>query len=687
MFFLPKKLKKGESSIVHNCDAAPPELDRATYFIDLPVEGHILGIMWVCSIGFLIDNQQADRENYLYEHLYGNRLRKFLINPDTNDVTYSPYLFEPYFSQYESWRDKALKLAQRHLDDKQDVLILTLDFKDFFYSLDMTPDAFEELANTFKLEDGSWQHRLHWFVYEVMSRYSDILREVNFDPKLDLGDRTVLPIGFLPSNIFSNWVLSPFDDTIVNQLNPLYYGRYVDDIIIVDKSKNSDFAQWAKYPKDPQKILSREKVMQYYFCRDSEEPILIKMDALRETSNCKNTINPKERDRTYRLNPNLLEKTQMGGTPVIELQNKKVKMFYFHSGASATLLDKFRRHIAENASEFRFLPMMKDLLAYDDISEILELKRTGSIHKLSGIEGFEINKYLLSKFLGKYRKMVTLVKVGAENRLQEEILKLFDKRTLVEHHSLWERLLEITMLGDSLENYEKLVNNILAAIEALVIPQQELNNEVFDPKAGLKRELCAAINRTAALRLGKKAYKLYEKIGNKLLHLKGYNPGHNLNSMRHKYLETSMVNKYILPLPIECIELDLLEASEVKKEDIRLWELREMQKFISPSWESNEYNYYPYMVTPQDLSFAMFYCSLCQKGSIPNPKQQEEKLDKMYREWNYPNLRGKEDDFLKYIKAGELSTNNGESKDYFIIVNNDSDKRCRQLKVEWAILR
>ena len=163
--------------------------------------------MWVCSIGFLIDNQQADRENYLYEHLYGNRLRKFLINPDTNDVTYSPYLFEPYFSQYESWRDKALKLAQRHLDDKQDVLILTLDFKDFFYSLDMTPDAFEELANTFKLEDGSWQHRLHWFVYEVMSRYSDILREVNFDPKLDLGDRTVLPIGFTVE-YFSNWVLS-----------------------------------------------------------------------------------------------------------------------------------------------------------------------------------------------------------------------------------------------------------------------------------------------------------------------------------------------------------------------------------------------------------------------------------------------------------------------------------------------
>lgn len=172
----PKKLKEIEASVIFNCNAAMPELDRAVYFIDLPVEGHILGIMWVCAVGCLIDNRQKDEEGPLYEHLYGNRLRKFLVNPETKDVTFSPYLFEPYFSQYESWRDKALKLAQRHLDDEQDVLILTLDFKDFFYSLDMTPDVFKKLATTLKLEKGSWQYRLHWFVHKVMSRYSDILR-------------------------------------------------------------------------------------------------------------------------------------------------------------------------------------------------------------------------------------------------------------------------------------------------------------------------------------------------------------------------------------------------------------------------------------------------------------------------------------------------------------------------------
>lgn len=339
-----------------------------------------------------------------------------------------------------------------------------------------------------------------------------------------------MPIGFLPSNILSNWVLSPFDDAVVSQLNPLYYGRYVDDIIIVDKiEENSDFAQWAKYSEDPQKTFSEDKVMQCFFCRDSKEPMLIRMNALSETSNCKNAVNSEEQAKIYRLNPDLLVKTQMSGRPEIEVQDEKVKVFYFHSGASAALLDKFRRQIAENASEFRFFPMMNDLLEYEDFSEILELKRTESIHRLSEVEGFVINKFLLSKFLGKYRKIATLVKTDDQDKLQDEILKLFDKRALVEYHSLWERLLEITMLGNRSECYETLVDNILEAIEALVIPQRGQNNKAFDPKAGLKRELYAAISRTAALRAGKKINKLLDRIGEKLTHLKGCKSDYDLN--------------------------------------------------------------------------------------------------------------------------------------------------------------
>lgn len=83
-------------------------MKRAQYYIDMPVEGHILGALWVLTVGTRLDD--SDKQT-MYEHSYGNRLRKNLFNPDTGEISCSPYLFEPYFSQYESWRDKALSYA------------------------------------------------------------------------------------------------------------------------------------------------------------------------------------------------------------------------------------------------------------------------------------------------------------------------------------------------------------------------------------------------------------------------------------------------------------------------------------------------------------------------------------------------------------------------------------------------
>ena len=59
------------------------------------------------------------------------------INQTKNNITFSPSLFQPYFSQYEDWRDKGLKLAKNCLIEKQDALILTLDFKSFFYNIEI----------------------------------------------------------------------------------------------------------------------------------------------------------------------------------------------------------------------------------------------------------------------------------------------------------------------------------------------------------------------------------------------------------------------------------------------------------------------------------------------------------------------------------------------------------------------
>ncbi|WP_334196169.1 hypothetical protein [Muricomes intestini] len=63
---------KGEY-VIFNMDNKPIKLERAQYFIDLPVEGHILGVLWILTIGLKLDNRNDPDHMNMYEHSYGNR--------------------------------------------------------------------------------------------------------------------------------------------------------------------------------------------------------------------------------------------------------------------------------------------------------------------------------------------------------------------------------------------------------------------------------------------------------------------------------------------------------------------------------------------------------------------------------------------------------------------------------------
>ena len=200
-FAYPKNFIDDKKDIIRNYILDGVNIKDVQYFIDMDIRGHILGVLWLMLIGYRVDKD-------IYEHSYGNRIRKKLYNEFSGEITYSPYLFEPYFQQYEGWRDNALDEALKHLHKGQDVVVLTMDFKRFYYSVDITKELMDEL----------------------------------YDNKLikEYDSRRILPIGFLPSNVLANYALRNFDKAILDGWNPVYFGRYVDDVIIVDKiEKNS----------------------------------------------------------------------------------------------------------------------------------------------------------------------------------------------------------------------------------------------------------------------------------------------------------------------------------------------------------------------------------------------------------------------------------------------------------------
>ena len=655
----PKKLCAfQDDQVIFNVDNEPIKMEKAQYFIDMPVIGHILGTLWVLAVGAYLDNRDNSDDLPMYEHSYGNRLRKNLYNANSGDITYSPYLFEPYFAQYESWRDTALDYAKERLNDKQDALILTLDLRSFFYGVHIPKDNYDTILSIAAEKAlPPWAKRVHDFVYQVLEGYSNKVREINDDPELLLGERTFLPIGFLPSNILSNWVLTPFDEAVSRRFNPVYYGRYVDDIIIVDKvEKNSPLRKKAQGRSGEGNKLTTQDVIEHYFCscfssnekakECKQNPLFLslavdEMTPAQERTFQVGTNKARNPGMVYRINPIvLLNHSGSEVKPEIQIQNDKVKVFYFREGATRALLDCFRTQIGENASEFRFLPNMDHILDQNNYSEIFKLKNEETLHKLRGVSGVSLDKFSLSKFLGKYRKAGSMIRDKKENAFDRDLLTILNKRTLIENYTMWERLLEIMLVNDRLDNYEKLVKNIMEAIAAYQVPDPlfKTGNNQYVRRA-LLLTLRAAVCRTAALCWGGKMNTILENI-----QIAGEQKLHNEEPLFHavslrlqgiQYCHSRMVNKYVLPLPIGWLKDDVFEQAE---ESINLCHLESF--LANGEWGALPPNssYFPYMVTPQEISFALACRDIACGRSICDPQAQEKYIRDLYRQWNYPNL-------------------------------------------------
>lgn len=265
----PKKLRnedesknenRSNSNIYSNIEAGPAKVDEIQYFINMKVEAYILGVLWVLLFGISIDSE-------MYEHSYGNRLKELFVNEDTENASMSPYLFKPYFQQYESWRDYGLTQAKSVLTKSNDALILMLDFKSFYYQIHINEENINGLKIHCKEKSKSILgegliNKINMFVYKVIHEYSNKLREID---KEKVKERDILPIGFPPSNIIANFFMSKFDQAISDGWNPVYYGRYVDDILIIDKiEKNSDIFSKAKEGK-----ITKEYIIEQFMERCS----------------------------------------------------------------------------------------------------------------------------------------------------------------------------------------------------------------------------------------------------------------------------------------------------------------------------------------------------------------------------------------------------------------------------------
>lgn len=177
------------------------EFSDYLYYFRLSIEAQICEIIWIMKYGKQIDDRISNC-------VYANRLS---LNED--------YLFKYYWDQYRKWRDSGFN-HELLTSTKVNKSIISFDISRFYNSI-----------NVDKLD----KQNTELFPVYIWKKYDEQIAKYC---KELVG---TLPIGPYSSAIFSNEILSEFDDRIKKTKSVLYYGRYVDDILIVHEKGDDEF--------------------------------------------------------------------------------------------------------------------------------------------------------------------------------------------------------------------------------------------------------------------------------------------------------------------------------------------------------------------------------------------------------------------------------------------------------------
>lgn len=464
---LPKKIDNSnadfDSTIISNKRTADSYgVSRISIFIEASIELHIISVLWIMKKGFELDRG-------LYTNCFGNRL---ILNKNKDAIVQGSSLFKPYPRQYQKWRDSAIEVARTCLSKNENVHILNLDIKDFFYSVRI---PIEEIGSELPFPSPSENlyiifAKIHEYFTKLLVykyKYPYNLKNEVLDKKGEIS-KVVLPIGLLSSFVLANFHLSPFDDKICSQIRPKYYGRYVDDLLIVlstpaitlpSNLKSSTFnfdeyQKWLststyssdeKFPIELKNLTSLEKFVLNIF-----SPII-------------NLISTPKIFSNYIKDQKHLLKIQ--GYERLYCQSDKSTLYYFDKDETTLVIDKLKKDLEEKSSEFR---NYEDAEGADDFEKsAYHLLYDGSEGKVRTLKDYREDRFGLSVYLSK--RIFNALR--SNNHISKDeaskIVNFFKGTNVLSLYPLWERVFTFLLVNGHALSFVEFYLNCAEAIDKM----------------------------------------------------------------------------------------------------------------------------------------------------------------------------------------------------------------------------
>jgi len=313
---------------------------------------HVLSTLWMLEVGHLFDAK-------LTSCAYGNRLRLTQDRKAINPLSLGT--FQPYLKPFRDWRDQGIQAMRTALDADKKIVALTADVSSFYHELNpgfMLAPAFVVDVLGLALSDS--QGKLHRLFIQALTAWAAAT-------PLEKG----LPVGLPASAVVANVALIELDRFVEQQLAPLYYGRYVDDILLVMEN-GANFH-------------STVELWEWLFARSAGKLAWVSGQERKQIG----------------FQPAYLNDSQ------IHFANAKNKVFLLAGEPGKTLVDAIAHQIHARASEWRAMPRLPrsanhvgtDLLAAtqsdgeaaDNLrkADALTMRRAGFAIKLRDFEAYE----------------------------------------------------------------------------------------------------------------------------------------------------------------------------------------------------------------------------------------------------------------------------------------------------------
>lgn len=178
----------------------------------LPIDFHVFSTLWINKIGHKFDAKLSNSSR-------GNRLRRTKsgeLNKHSLGST------QPYLHPYCKWRDDAINIMAQALKNNGSIVALTADASSYYHRIDPKFMVNKNFLEKIDVNLTDQELIFHNLFIQSLCDWSD---------KTPL--KSGLPVGLISSSIIANLALFELDQIIEQEIAPLYYGRYVDDIILV----------------------------------------------------------------------------------------------------------------------------------------------------------------------------------------------------------------------------------------------------------------------------------------------------------------------------------------------------------------------------------------------------------------------------------------------------------------------